>query len=96
MNLLQDAGIAAGAVLNIEELFSDPQLSFRGHFWEPEGEPELDLFTFESPSFRLGELSARYQRPFPALGRDNAYVFLELLDISDAEFASLINEGVIN
>lgn len=91
---LQAVGVAAGLAENIKDLHQDPQLAYREHFWVPE-EPGLEAYTFEAPSARLSETPARYLRRGPLMGEHNDYVFLELLGMSQEEYARLIEEKVI-
>jgi crotonobetainyl-CoA:carnitine CoA-transferase CaiB-like acyl-CoA transferase len=92
---MQDAGIAAGVVKNAKDMYEDPQMQHRGHFWEST-EPGMEQFTFESPSSRLSKTPARFQRRYPFMGEHNTYVYNELLGISDEEFAQLLEEKVIS
>ncbi|MBI2856728.1 MAG: CoA transferase [Chloroflexi bacterium] len=94
MLVLQEAGVAAGVVKNAREMYEDPQLAQRGHFWEP-AEPGMEAYTFEAPSATLSRTPARFQRRAPFLGEHNDYVFLDLLGLEPLEYARLIDEGVI-
>ncbi|MBI2958632.1 MAG: CoA transferase, partial [Chloroflexi bacterium] len=91
---LQEAGVAAEVVNNAADMHSDPQLAFRGHFWETD-EVGMEPFTFEAPSSRLSLTPATFRRRGPFLGEHNDYVFLDLLGMSTEEFASLIEQKVI-
>ncbi|MBM2824620.1 MAG: putative acyl-CoA transferase/carnitine dehydratase [Dehalococcoidales bacterium] len=91
---LQQAGVAAAVVETARDLYQDPQLAQRGHFWEL---PEQGMkgYTFEAPAGRLSKTPASLQRSFPLLGEHNEYVFLELLGLDPEEYKTLIKEGVI-
>lgn len=91
---LQQAGVAAAVVGNTKDLYEDPQLIHREHFWEPP-EPGLEPFTFEAPPARLSKTPAYLQRRFPLVGEHNDYVFRELLGLDSKEFAQLVEEEVI-
>ena len=91
---LQEAGVAADVVKNIQDLAQDPQLIHRGHFWNSD-EPDFKGFTFEAPSARLSETPARFQRRSPIMGEHNDYVISELLGIDAEEHAQLVEEEVI-
>ena len=94
MSKLQSAGVAAGVVRNAKDIYEDPQLAYREHFWESE-EPGLEDFIFEAPAARLSLTPARFQRRFPFLGEHNAYVFFDLLGLDPEEYSKLVEEEVI-
>jgi benzylsuccinate CoA-transferase BbsF subunit len=91
MARLQEHGVAAGVVQNDADLARDPQLKARGFFLD---RPEIGKLVDASP-IRLSETPARYERPAPTPGRDNAYVYGELLGLSKKEMAELKKKGVI-
>jgi benzylsuccinate CoA-transferase BbsF subunit len=95
MNKLQQAGIAAGVVKNAKDLYEDPQLIYREHFWESP-EEGMQGVTFEAPSALLNETPARFQRRGPFLGEHNSYVFQEVLGLSPQEYTKLEEEGVLS
>lgn len=92
---LQEAGIAAGVVKNARDVYEDPQFAYREHFWES-AEEGMKPFTFEAPSARLSLTPARFRRRFPFMGEHSDYVYNDLLKLSAEEYASLVDEGVIN
>ena len=94
MSRLQEAGAAASVVKNARDVYEDPQLLHREHFWECQ-EPGMEKFTFEAPSARLSETPARFQRPGPRLGEYNEYVFFKLLGIARDEYDQLVKEKII-
>ena len=77
MQLLQDAGIPAGAVLTEKELADDVHLKARGYFVPAENDP-ADLFP--GMIARLSEGAGRLFRRGPNLGQDNEYVLCDLLN----------------
>ncbi|MBI2958203.1 MAG: CoA transferase [Chloroflexi bacterium] len=91
---LQQAGIPAAVAETVQDLDEDPQLLHRDHFWKST-ERGMEAFTFEAPSARLSSTPARFQRPGPLLGEHNDYVFFDLLGMDPAEYAQLVEEGVI-
>jgi crotonobetainyl-CoA:carnitine CoA-transferase CaiB-like acyl-CoA transferase len=94
MELLQKAGVAAGASLNIKDLVSDPQLKARRFFIETE-HPVLGNITLAGLPWRPeGRQKGNYSYP-PLLGEHNDYVFGELLGLSVEEIARLKEEKVI-
>jgi benzylsuccinate CoA-transferase BbsF subunit len=94
MHKLQAAGVAAGVVENIKDLFEDPQLAFREHFWESK-QPGMEAYTFEAPSARLTKTPGQFQRPGPLMGEHNDYVFSELLKLKDDDYNQLVVNGII-
>jgi benzylsuccinate CoA-transferase BbsF subunit len=92
--VLQEAGVPAGVSLDGAQLWDDPQLAYRGHFWGLD-DPRASRFTYESPPCLLDETPARYRSTAPTLGEANGYVYSELLGLSDGEFARLVEEGVV-
>ncbi|MFC1965485.1 CaiB/BaiF CoA transferase family protein [Chloroflexota bacterium] len=91
---LQEAGVAAEVVKNIEDLHKDPQLAHREHYWESP-EPGMEPFTFEAPSARLSETPARFQRRYPFMGEHSYHVFCKLLGLDANEYNRLVEEKVI-
>jgi benzylsuccinate CoA-transferase BbsF subunit len=90
MSRLQADGVPAGVVQDAAELTSDPQLKARGFFIERPWAPLID-----ANPIRLSESGAEYRLPAPPPGRDNDYVYGELLGMSPEEIAALRQEGVI-
>ena len=91
---LQKAGVAAGGVENARDPYEDPQLTHREHFWQSH-EPDMEVFTFESPSGKLSATPAVFRSRAPFLGEHNDRVFLELLHLEPDEYGQLVAEGVI-
>lgn len=93
METLQAAGVPAGAVRRVSELFSDPQLLHR-RVWRELPHAELGMFHYEAPPFILSETPAEL-RSSPLLGEHNRTVYQEILGYSDQEFQELVAYGVI-
>lgn len=93
MNLLQAAGVRAGVVNRLSDLFADPQLAHR-RIWRELPHAELEMFHYEAPPFELSETPAEL-RPSPLLGEHNSRVYHEILGLSDQEIERLIADGVI-
>jgi crotonobetainyl-CoA:carnitine CoA-transferase CaiB-like acyl-CoA transferase len=75
MELSQRAGIAAGAVLTVDEINCDPHLAARAFFQEAEDSSGR----FPGMPFRLSGSRGVVRRRGPFLGEHNAYVIGELL-----------------
>ncbi len=92
MTLMQEAGVAAGMVENVEDQMErDPHLKYRHFFWEVEEQAEGKAPVSIEPDYRL---SLRI-RQGPSLGEHNDYVFKDVLGMSDKEITELENEGTI-
>ncbi len=93
METLQAAGVPSGIVSRLSDVFSDPQLAYRGVLNElPHA--ELERFHYIAPPYTLSETPSE-QRPSPLLGEHNDLVYREILGLSDGEVRELIDEGVI-
>ncbi len=93
MELLQNAGVRAGAVNRLSDLFGDPQLRHR-RVWRDLEHPELGRFYYEAPPFILSETPAELYRS-PLLGEHNIGVYRDILGLADGEIAEYAAEGVI-
>jgi crotonobetainyl-CoA:carnitine CoA-transferase CaiB-like acyl-CoA transferase len=99
MTRLQAAGVPAGVCQTPEDRYDhDPQLAALEWLVEVTGTEigrwpvyEVPIKMSESPFYSPG----RINRGAPGLGEDNAYVYGELLGMSESEMASLRDEGVI-
>lgn len=95
MEALQAAGVPAGVVQKTSDLFEDPQLAHRGHFWYLE-HPEMGRCAYDGPCFTLSSTPAQLTMPAPCLGQHNEYVYREILGMSDEEMAACIVDGVFD
>ncbi len=93
MNMLQRAGVKAGAVLNIEELVHDPHLRERG-FFQQLSHPEAGTHLYPGVSWRMSRTPGSLRLPAPCFGEHNDYVFGQLLGMSREEILKLAEEGV--
>ena len=94
MHLLQQAGVPAGPFLEPSRLFHDPQLRQGGYFSRQQVHDGTwrDL---PGLGWRFEGGPGPHLSPAPVLGQDNDYVFGNLLDLSQAEIARLMEEQVI-
>jgi benzylsuccinate CoA-transferase BbsF subunit len=90
---LQAAGVPAGMVMNVGDVFNDPQLRDRGLYW-PMEHPEMGTFTHLGPGFRLSKTPAQPSFPAPLIGEHTEQVCTKLLRMSDKEFVRLMTDGV--
>jgi crotonobetainyl-CoA:carnitine CoA-transferase CaiB-like acyl-CoA transferase len=91
---LQREGIAAGVVQNAEDLARDTQLAARRFFISMD-HPSLGMIHSDRSALWPWREKPAGWRAAPQLGEDNGYVFVELLGKSEAEFQSLIKNGII-
>jgi crotonobetainyl-CoA:carnitine CoA-transferase CaiB-like acyl-CoA transferase len=75
MELLQQEGIAAGAILDVEEISTDPHLEARSFFRNARD----GSGRFPGMPFGLAETPGEVRRRGPHLGEHNDYVLCELL-----------------
>ena len=93
MHILQQAGVPAGAVLNIPELMSDPQLRTRGT-WQMQTHPDAGTWEMEAPPWQLSRTPGEMRLPTPGFAEHNQYVFRDLLGLDDATIAGLYERRV--
>ncbi|MBI3329067.1 MAG: CoA transferase [Nitrospinae bacterium] len=94
MARLQRAGIAAGPVMTEPDLLTDPHLHARG-FFEVVTHPEAGTHVYPGLLWKMSKTPASIRRPPVRMGEHNAYVYRELLGLSDAEIEELRAEGHI-
>lgn len=91
--ILDDAGVAAGPIYSVADMFEDPQYKARGLLQEVtiNGEP------LHIPAIlpRLAETPGETEWPGPAVGSHNSEVYGEILGLSDEQTRSLRDAGVI-
>ena len=96
MEHLQGAGVPAAAMVRLDELAHDPQLSARGTFTilrHPALSHDLPTEETSAPFETLDDVALR---PAPAVGEQTREVLVEVLGIDDARIASLLERGVIH
>lgn len=91
MEVLQRNGIAAGAVLDVEELRNDVHLAERGYFVREADEPKQ---YFMGMPFRLSGGESRLPRRGPRLGQHNEYVRSEVLNLPKETIRPIHDEDI--
>ncbi len=91
---LQQAGVAAAAVLDAAGVMADPHLQARHTFVELQ-QPEVGPFVTPITPASLSLTPAVVRRPAPTLGQHNAEVLKADLGIDDRRLALLGEAGVI-
>ena len=95
MSLMQEAGVAAGAVLNGRDLGENVHLNARG-FYKELVHPEIGHHRYLLPPFRLSKTPGEPRMAAPCLGQHNEYVCKRILGMNDEEFIRLLNEGIFD
>jgi len=94
MERLQSAGVCAGLVQSVPDLFSCPQLAHR-HQWVKLPHAEFGTYEHLAPPFVLSETPSELRRSSPLLGEHNDYVFEHIVGLSPEEIQKLKDERVI-
>ncbi|MCC6848984.1 MAG: CoA transferase [Deltaproteobacteria bacterium] len=94
METLRAAGVAAGVVRTIAEVAADPQLAARG-FFETVGHLTRGEVVATGVPLGLTDPPARTGVAGQGIGRDNEYVFGEILGMSAEEIAAACARGAI-
>ena len=92
---LQSAGIRAGIVNTMKDIYTDPQLTHRGQ-WVPLEHKEIGTMQYQRPPFILSKSPAGPEKCDPLLGEHNEYFFKELLGLSTKEYTELVEKDVID
>ena len=93
MNKMQAAGVPAGVVQTMADIVdNDPQLRER-EFLLPVKNPVLGTFGHPTPAYKLSKskVNIRYA---PSMGEHTEYICINILGLSDEEFADLVGQNV--
>ncbi len=93
VEMLQAAGIDSGKVNSVADLYEDPQLKFRRHYWEID-HSEMGKHAYDGPGFILSKAPRQERMPAPLLGEHTEFVVTKILGMGDEEFVELLAEGV--
>jgi benzylsuccinate CoA-transferase BbsF subunit len=95
MATMQQAGIAAGAVQDVNDLLNgEPHLKEK-NYWVETDHPLAGRLVGPSWGFSLSEAPSVCRRRPPVVGEHNTYVLKEILKLSDADIEALTDEGVL-
>ena len=94
MDTLQQAGVPAGVVNDCRDLFEDPQLTHRGHFQFLD-HPEIGPYATDRSELDLSETPGTLDRPAPLMGQHTHQVLTEIIGLSEEEYRSLEEDGVL-
>ena len=93
LKLLDDAGVVAGPIYNMEQVYRDPQVLARKMLVDTE-DPELGTVHNIGVPVKLSATPGSIRRRAPALGEHSAEILLER-GFSEEEVEGLLAEGVI-
>ena len=94
MNLLQEAGVPAGAVQSQADLREDPQLQHQS-FFQWLDHTECGPMPYDGLQFLLSKTPGKLRMPHALVGEHNEFVVKELLLLSDDEIADLVIKEVL-
>jgi crotonobetainyl-CoA:carnitine CoA-transferase CaiB-like acyl-CoA transferase len=94
MEKLQSAGVRAGIVNTMKDVYSDPQLSQRPQWVELE-HPEIGMMHYQRPPFLLTKTPPGPSKRDPLLAENNQYFYCDLLGLSEQEYNQLVAAEVI-
>jgi len=96
MEMLQKAGIPAGAALNMKEINTDPHLAERGFFTMIDHGNGIGKRPIPSQMpAKFSEAESFIQERAPRFAQDDDYVFGSLLGMSETEINKLIEDKII-
>ena len=93
LELLEKAGVVAGPIYNMEQVYHDPQVQAREMLIDLD-DPELGILHNIGIPVKLSVTPGRIRRRAPALGEHSVEV-LQAAGFSEADVAELVNAGVV-
>lgn len=94
MDVMQKAGIQAGAVRDMgEAVLGCPQMNYR-KYWRTTQHPEIGKVIVPGSSYIMSKTPYKIDKPAPCFGEHTEYVCNKLLGITDGEFVDLMQAGV--
>ena len=96
MDILQEAGIQAVVIENIQDMMErDPQLKERGFYVDAwHHDRSIDTLTIERGVPRFSDTPKEVRRGAPVIGEHNEYVLGELLGLPQRRIDELQESGV--
>jgi crotonobetainyl-CoA:carnitine CoA-transferase CaiB-like acyl-CoA transferase len=96
MAALQEAGIGAAVIQNVEDLMErDEQLAYRGYYvdtWHPDR--SVGTLRIDGIVPKFSDTPGEIRRAGPTIGEHNEYVFGEILGLSCKRLGDLQEDGV--
>jgi formyl-CoA transferase len=93
LNVLEEAGVVAGAIYDMGQVYQDPQVLHRQMLVDLE-DPQLGIVHNIGIPVKLSATPGRIRRRAPELGEHSREILLES-DFSEAEVAALLDDGVV-
>ena len=93
MNIFQESGISAGAVLGADDICHNDHLRERG-FFESVSHPEAGTHVHPGTGWKSTHLQNVIRNPAPCFAQHNRYVFGDLLGMSTEEINQLEKSGI--
>ena len=93
VELLNAAGVPAGPIYKLDEMFADPQVRFSG-IAQPISHPKLGDIEIIGQPISLGRTPAQFRRPPPELGEHTDEVLREI-GLDPAAIAKLRSDGIV-
>ena len=93
-HMLQAAGVPAGPVLDIKEVYEDPHIQQMG-FFEEATKKWSGTYLYPGMQWKLTKTPNHIRTTAPCLGEHNDYVFGEVMGLSRKELADLEEKNVI-
>lgn len=94
MAALQAAGVAAGVALKGADMFTDPALEARGHFWTLD-HAEMGPLKYNGPAYRFEQTPSRLTKAAPCLGEDTDDVLSNILGLTPDVIIEYREAGVL-
>jgi crotonobetainyl-CoA:carnitine CoA-transferase CaiB-like acyl-CoA transferase len=88
------AGIPAGPIYNLDQVFSDPHVIHNGLVEEVE-HPIIGTLRQLSNPLRMGSMGKRSVRSHPPLLGEHSRAVLDTFGLSSSEIARLVNSGIV-
>ena len=93
LEVLEEAGVVAGPIYNMEQVYQDPQVRARDMLVDLE-DPDLGTLHNIGIPVKLSATPGRIRRRGPALGEHNVEILKEF-GFSDEEVSNLVEAGVV-
>ena len=94
MNILQDAGVAAGVAQRSVDALSDPQLQHLNAFIEVD-HPVVGKRIYPNIPFKISNMTFPESKPAPLFGQHTEEICREILQISEEDIRHLKDIGVL-
>ncbi|HEX7021930.1 MAG TPA: CoA transferase, partial [Trueperaceae bacterium] len=92
--ILQDHGVPAAPVNKANDLNADPHLKQRG-FFQPLTLPDVGTHQYPGLPFKFSKSTPHVSAPSPSFAEHNRQVLVDMLGLSEEEYAHLEREGVV-